>query len=82
MGKEGSNRLVLSIRWELLREGMEDYEYFRLLNEGDPQIGAVNGADRIIRRLVDSRTRFSRVPIDLYRARSALAAELTAPANP
>lgn len=77
-----SNRLVPSIRWELLREGMEDYEYFWLLNAGNPQIGTVNEADRIIRRLVDSRTRFSRVPIDLYRTRSAVAAELTAPANP
>ncbi len=71
-----SNRLVPSIRWELLREGMEDYEYLWLLNEGDPQIGVNSEADNLARQFIDSRTLFSRVPTDLYATRAAIAAEL------
>jgi hypothetical protein len=74
--KAQSNRLVPSIRWELLREGMEDYEYFWLLNKGDPKIGIVNGADVLMRSFVSSRTLFSRVPMDLYRTRAKLASKL------
>jgi hypothetical protein len=74
-----SNRLVPSIRWELLREGMEDYEYLWLLNEGDPQIGAANEADTLAGGFIASRTRFSRVPVDVYRVRAAIAARLTGP---
>jgi len=77
-----SNRLVTSIRWELLREGMEDYEYFWLLNKGAPRVGTANAADAIIGRLVDSRTLFKRAPTDLYRTRAAIAARLTATVNP
>ncbi len=71
-----SNRLVPSIRWELMREGMEDYEYLWLLNEGDPQIGVNSDADNLAKQFIDSRTLFSRVPTDLYAARAAIAAEL------
>jgi hypothetical protein len=74
-----SNRLVPSIRWELLREGMEDYEYLWLLNQGDPQIGTLNSADNLAGEFISSRTLFSRVPTDLYAARAAIAAELTGP---
>jgi hypothetical protein len=74
-----SNRLVPSIRWELLREGMEDYEYLWLLNEGDPQIGVVNEADTLAEQFIDSRTLFSRVPTDLYETRAAIAAQLAGP---
>ena len=74
-----SNRLVPSIRWELLREGMEDYEYLWLLNAGDPQIGVDNAADAVAQTFIDSRTLFSRVPTDLYAARAAIAAQLTGP---
>ena len=68
-----SNRLVPSIRWELLREGMEDYEYLWLVNNGPPTIGAPNAADSAASQFIDSRTRFSRVPTDLIAARTALA---------
>ena len=71
-----SNRLVPSIRWELMREGMEDYEYLWLLNNGDPQIGVNNQADTLAQQFIDSRTLFSRVPTDLYATRAAIAAEL------
>ena len=74
-----SNRLVPSIRWELLREGMEDYEYLWLLNGGDPQIGVTNDADTLARQFIGSRTLFSRVPTDLYATRAAIAERLTPP---
>jgi hypothetical protein len=71
-----SNRLAPSIRWELLREGMEDYEYFWILNKGNPQIGVTNAADTIMGRFIASRTRFSRVPSDLYQTRADIAAKI------
>ncbi len=75
-----SNRLVPSIRWELLREGMEDYEYLWLVNGGaQPRIGVPNAADALAQEFIASRTLFSRVPTDLYAARAALAAQLTGP---
>jgi hypothetical protein len=74
-----SNRLVPSIRWELLREGMEDYEYLWLLNGGDSQIGVTNDSDDLAGQFIASRTRFSRVPTDLYDARATIAARLTGP---
>ncbi|NJP07993.1 MAG: DUF4091 domain-containing protein [Chloroflexaceae bacterium] len=77
-----SNRLVPSIRWELLREGMEDYAYLWLLNGGDPVIGEVHAADTLAGQFIASRTRFSRVPTDLYATRAAIAAELVGPGEP
>ncbi len=74
-----SNRLVPSIRWELLREGMEDYEYLWLLNKGQPQIGVSNQSDTLAGQFIQSRTLFSRVPTDLYATRAVIAAKLTGP---
>jgi hypothetical protein len=71
--------LVTSIRWELLREGMEDYEYLWLVNGGDPEIGVANDADALTDGLIGSRTAFSRVPTDIYETRALLAAQLTGP---
>ena len=71
-----SNRLVSSIRWELLREGMEDYEYLWLLNRGYPQIDVTNKADELAHKFILSRTRFSRIPTDLYKARASIAADI------
>ncbi|MBI2569361.1 MAG: DUF4091 domain-containing protein [Candidatus Schekmanbacteria bacterium] len=76
---ENGNRLVPSLRWEQLRDGMEDYEYLWLLAGGKPQVGVVNDADSFVSRLVGSRTRFSHVPTDLAETRSALAAALASP---
>jgi hypothetical protein len=74
-----SNRLTTSIRWELLSEGMENYEYLWLLNEDDPQIGVTNEADTLARQLIDSRSLFSRVPTNLYATRAAIAGRVTGP---
>jgi len=79
---------VDSFRWEMLREGIEDYEYFWLLN---------NLADKARRRGVDTeslaraeqllripdsiardQTHFSHDPLDLYRYREAVAEAIVA----
>ena len=65
-----------SIRWELLREGMEDYEYLWLANDGPSEIGVGNEADEVAAGFIGSRTLFSRVPTDLMAARSELASAL------
>jgi len=57
-----SNRLVPSLRLEMLREGLEDYAYFWLLNRGQPRIGEGNPVDSMINALIHSRTAFSRIP--------------------
>lgn len=73
------NRLVPSIRWELLREGMEDYEYLYLVNGGaQPTIGAANAGDAIVSGIAGSRNDFTRVPAELMRARERLARRLIA----
>lgn len=69
-------RLVPSIRWENLRDGMEDYEYLWLLAGSDPQapaVGVTNAADAYVAQIVQSRTLFSRVPTDLAATRAAIA---------
>lgn len=72
-----SNRLVPSIRWELLREGMEDYEYLWVLNGGDPDIAVSTAADALVAEVVSSRTLFSRVPTDVYATRAEIAGQIT-----
>jgi hypothetical protein len=54
--------LVTSIRWELLREGAEDFEYLLLANGGTlPATPAVNAAvDQTVRSAVSSTTSFTR----------------------
>jgi hypothetical protein len=69
---------VPSLRWENLRDGMEDYEYLWLLAGGDPQVGLSNPADPYVAQLVASRTLFSRVPTDLIALRAEIAATIQA----
>ncbi|MBN1483147.1 MAG: DUF4091 domain-containing protein, partial [Chloroflexia bacterium] len=76
---QNGHRLVPSIRWENLRDGMEDYEYLWLLAGGDPQVGLGNAADPYVAQVVQSRTLFSRVPTDLAAAREALARAIVGP---
>lgn len=75
---ENGNRLVPSIRWENLRDGMEDYEYLWLLG-GNPQIGGSNRADAFAAQLVQSRTLFSRIPTELEEVRTAVAQAILNP---
>ena len=76
---ENGHRLVPSIRWENLRDGMEDYEYLWLLAGGDLQIDVANAADAYVSQLVQSRTRFSHVPTDLAATRVAIGLALGGP---
>jgi beta-lactamase class A len=72
---------VSSIRFELLREGIEDYEYLWLLKSlGDPQL-----ADDAARNMVVDVRAFSRNAEDLFALREKLARrieELTAGSHP
>lgn len=72
-----SNRLVPSIRLELLREGMEDYAYLRLLNGGKPRIGIANPVDGLLAGFLPSRTAFSRIPTTADALRINIAEILT-----
>jgi hypothetical protein len=63
---------VSSLRFELLREGIEDYDYIQMLKEaGDKEF-----ADSIVSKLVIDVSTFSRNREDLYAARKAMAQRL------
>jgi hypothetical protein len=79
---QNGHRLVPSIRWENLRDGMEDYEYLWLLAGGDgeaPAVGVANEGDAYVAQLVQSRTLYSHVPTDLAETRAAMAEVLGGP---
>jgi len=71
-----SNRLIPSIRLELLREGLEDYAYLYLLNQQSPEIGIENESDLQLQTIVHSRTAFSRVPTGINALRQTVAANM------
>lgn len=71
-----SNRLIPSIRLELLREGLEDYAYLYLLNQQSPEIGIENESDLQLQTIVHSRTTFSRVPTGINALRQTVAANM------
>lgn len=71
-GQPNVNGPVSSIRLELLREGIQDYECLWMLkSSGDEKY-----ADSIVRNLVVSVRAFSRNPQDIYLARKAIAERL------
>ena len=57
-----SNRLIPSIRLELLREGLEDYAYLQLLAGNSPTVGVQNPSDPFVKTLAGSETAFNRIP--------------------
>jgi hypothetical protein len=73
-----SNRLVPSIRLELLREGLEDYAYISLLNGGHTQVGEIASVDSLVSALIQSRTLYSRVPTTADAIREQMAALIEA----
>jgi hypothetical protein len=73
-----SNRQVPSIRLELLREGLDDYAYFWLLNQGKPKVNQANAADPLVRSIVKSRTVVNRIPTAFAPIRQAIAQQLEA----
>jgi hypothetical protein len=71
-GQPDVNGPVSSLRFELLREGIEDYDYIQMLK----QAGEKKFADEVVGKLVIDVSTFSRNVEDLYAARSAMAEKL------
>ncbi|MCK7481892.1 MAG: DUF4091 domain-containing protein [Candidatus Moduliflexus flocculans] len=77
---------VDSVRWEILREGIEDYEYFVLLRKaveaakGKPALkSAAAGAARLLdfpATLFTSGKDYTKDPLDLLRHREKVAAAI------
>ncbi|MGI8635081.1 MAG: DUF4091 domain-containing protein, partial [Segetibacter sp.] len=63
---------VSSIRFELLREGIEDYEYLWMLKD----LGDKKFADSVVQKMVIDVSTFSRNRDDLYATRKAMAKRL------
>lgn len=75
--------LVPSLRWKLFREGMEDYEYFYLLQEminHAESLGVeVASSEQVLQDTMDvivSKTQISYDPVPYRAAREAVAAEI------
>ena len=71
-----SNRLIPSIRLELLREGLEDYAYLYLFNHKSPEIGLENDSDALLRTILFSRTAFDRTPTAIDALREVIAGSM------
>ena len=68
-GQDDVDGPVSSIRFELLREGIEDYEYLWMLKK----LGAVEFADECVQSMVVDVSAFSRNPADLFALREKMA---------
>ena len=67
----GSNnhRLVPSIRFELMRDGLEDYEYLYTLSGGQPAVGLANSADPQVNKIITGLTSYTRDGEFMYNLR-------------
>ena len=68
----GSNnhRFVPSIRFELMRDSLEDYEYLYLLNNNSrPEVDVLNTADPQVDKIISSLTSYSRDDDFIYNLR-------------
>jgi hypothetical protein len=75
-------KITTSIRWELLREGTEDYEYLLLAAGGKkPSVGQVVGCDASAASAVSSPTSFTRDASALMNLRNQLGAYLEGKQN-
>lgn len=74
----GSNghRFVPSIRFELMRDSLEDYEYLYLLAGGQPQVGQVNAADPQVDKVIAGLTSYTRNSGFLYDLRRLIGLKL------
>lgn len=69
----GFNGPIVSMRLQQIREGFEDYEYLKLLDDRGDQAFA----DEIVRTIARSWTDWDKRPQALYDARAAIARRLT-----
>ena len=65
----GKRGVLPSIRLAQVRDGSEDYEYFKLVEK----LYGFEKAEKVVRSAVSSHTRFTRNPRELRRVRSTLA---------
>jgi hypothetical protein len=67
----GSNnhRFVPSIRFELMRDSLEDYEYLYLLGSGQPEVGQTNAADSQVNKIITGLTSYTRDGNFMYNLR-------------
>ncbi len=67
----GSNnhRMVPSIRFELMRDSLEDYEYLYILNGGQPEVNQTNAADSQAGKIITGLTSYTRDSEFLYNLR-------------
>jgi len=75
----GSNqhRFVSSIRLELMRDSLEDYEYLYLLNDGSqPQVDIANPADTQADKIISGLTAYNRDSQYLYNLRRLIGQKL------
>ena len=71
------HRFVPSIRLQLLRDGLEDYEYFYLLSGGQPQPGASNPADPWVDRIIGGAQAFNRDGEMMYNLRRLIGLKIS-----
>ncbi|NVN89710.1 MAG: DUF4091 domain-containing protein [Desulfuromonadales bacterium] len=72
-----NHRLVPSIRYELMRDSLEDYEYLYLLNGGSqPLVDLANPADTQADKVITSTTSYTRDSEFIYNLRRLIGAKL------
>jgi hypothetical protein len=73
-----SNRLIPSIRLELLREGLEDYALLQLLSDRTDSDDPSKAGDQLAESFITSRTLYQYWPGQIASTRVALADEIAA----
>lgn len=63
------HRFVPSLRFELMRDSLEDYEYLYVLNNGQPAVDVVNAADGQADKIISGLTSYTRNDDFLYNLR-------------
>ncbi|MBE0699765.1 MAG: DUF4091 domain-containing protein, partial [Anaerolineaceae bacterium] len=63
------HRFAPSIRFELMRDSLEDYEYLYLLSGGQPSVGEANSADAQVNKIIAGLTSYTRDSEFLYNLR-------------
>ena len=72
-----NHRLVPSIRLELMRDGLEDYEYFYLLNNSQqPEPNQANVSDTVVDKIVSTAVAYNRDSDMLYNLRKQVGLKL------
>ena len=77
-----NHRFVPSIRFELMRDGLEDYEYFyRLNNSSQPQADQINPADSQVDKIIGAAVAYNRDSGFMYNLRRLIGMKLGGESN-